>query len=249
MLWGSFGVVHFATLAIAAAMLIGVYYLLKYLPQKARTIVLFCLSMMGIVAVVFNLVRWGTPLEYLPLHMCSISAILLPIVVLTRNRTIGNLLLVWCLGSLLALIFNSEGANFVIPSATFFFFYIPHAFEFGVMIYLFKLGYVKLDYRCIPSTIGLTMGIYTLVHLANLLINHLCLTYNITNPSGNLVQVNYMLSLDHCGNPAMALFYKLIPYDFWYMYAAVIILLIYLPLVYLPQIVRDVKARRAHREG
>ena len=130
MLWGSFGVVHFATLAIAAAMLIGVYYLLKYLPQRARTVVLFCLSLMGIAAVIFNLLKWGTPLEYLSLHMCSISAILLPIVVLTRNRTIGNLLLVWCLGSLLALIFNSEGANFVIPSATFFFFYIPHAFEF-----------------------------------------------------------------------------------------------------------------------
>ena len=245
MLWGSFGVVHFATLVIAAALLIGVYFLLKYLPQKVRTIVLFCLSLMGIAAVIFNLVRWNSPLEYLPLHMCSISAILLPIVVLTRNRTIGNLLLVWCLGSLLAVVVNSEAASFAIPSATFFFFYIPHVFEFGVMIYLFKLGYVKLDYRCIPSTIGLTMGIYTLVHFANLLINDYCVTHNVTNPSGNLVQVNYMFSLDHCGNPAMALFYKLIPFDYWYMYAAVIILLIYLPLVYLPQIVREVKARRA----
>ncbi len=179
MLWGSFGLVHLVTLAIAAVVTVGLYFALKYMPERVRYWTMLAMSLAGIVAIIYNLVAWGSPLEYLPLHMCSISAILLPIAVITKNKYIGNLLLIWCLGSLLALVFNQAQAEYKIPSPAFFIYYIPHVLEFAVMLYLFKFKYVKKDYRTIPASIGLTIGIYTIVHFVNIALNQYYIDHNV----------------------------------------------------------------------
>ena len=64
MIWGTFGVVHFATLLLGAAMVVGLYFLLKKKSSRVQTIVLGVLSFSGIGAILFNLLMWGTPLEY-----------------------------------------------------------------------------------------------------------------------------------------------------------------------------------------
>ena len=107
MKWGSFGVVHFASLAIAALLVVGLYFALKKASLKVKTIVLGVLSFSGIAAIIYNLVTWNSPLEYLPLHLCSLNAMVLPIAVFTRSKTLSNLLLVWSLGALAALVVNS----------------------------------------------------------------------------------------------------------------------------------------------
>ena len=117
--WGTFTPQHIATLLLSAAMIVGLHFLLRKLPQKQQTAILFVLSFAGIAAIVFNLLMWDSPIEYLPLHMCSINAILLPLTVLSRNRVLGSLTLLWCLGAALALIANTGQADFVIPSAAF----------------------------------------------------------------------------------------------------------------------------------
>lgn len=248
MLWGApFQTVHLITLAIAAAVIIGVYFLLKCLPERVRYICILVLSCSGLVAIVYNLIAWGSPLEYLPFHMCSIAAILLPIAVITKNRYVGNLLLVWCLGSILALVFNDAQAGYEILSATFFIYYIPHVFEFAVTIYLFSFGYIKKDYRCIPVTVGVTVGIYTVVHLINLALNHYCAVHNVVDYAGNVLTFNYMFSMEPTTS-IFFLFWKIIPSPYWYMYVAVVILVVYLVVLYLPQIVRAVKNKRASRK-
>lgn len=245
--WGSFGAVHLITLVLAAGIIFGLYFLLRALPEKGRYWTLFALSLAGISAIVFNLVAWGSPLEYLPFHMCSITALLLPVVVLTRSRVVGNLLLVWCLGALLALVMNQAQAEYEIPSATFFFYYIPHVLEFAVTVYLFKFGYVKKDYRCIPTTVGLTMGIYTLVHLINLALNAYLASAGKTDSAGEVLTVNYMFSMDPNGVPLLTLFRQLIPHNYWYMYGAVVVLVAYLVVLYLPGILRAVKERERRK--
>ncbi len=246
MQWGSFGIVHIATLAIAAALIVGVYFLLRCLPERIRYFAILALSCSGLVAIVYNLVAWDSPLEYLPFHMCSILAMMLPITVLTKNRYVGNLLLVWCLGSLLALIINHASAHFVIPSAAFFIYYIPHVFEFGVVIYLFKFGYIKKDYKCIPVTVGATVAIYTVVHLINVALTRYAEANELVDWAGDLLTFNYMFSMTP-DNPVLALFWKVIPRPYWYMYMAVIVLVAYLVVLYLPQIARAVKAKKASR--
>ncbi len=243
--WGApFGIVHLITLAVAAVLIIGFYFLFKYLPERIRYIGLLALSLPGILGIIYNLIAWGSPLEYLPFHMCSIASILLPIAVISLNRHVGNLLLVWCLGSILALIFTDAQAGYEIPSAVFFIYYVPHVFEFAVTIYLFAFGYIKKDYKCIPVTVGLTVAIYTAVHLVNLALNHYCAVNNIVDYEGNVLTFNYMFSMTPTTS-IFQLFWNILPYEYWYMYVAVVILVVYLVVLYLPQIIRAAKEKKA----
>ncbi len=242
MKWGSFGVVHIATLVLAAAIILGLYFALRRVSRKTQTIVLGVLSFAGIAAIIYNLVTWGSPLEYLPLHLCSINAILLPIVVFTRSKTWGNLLLVWCLGALAALVVNMAQAEYELNSWTFVFYYFPHVLEFGIPILLFALGIIEKHPKYILSTIAITMVIYTGVHLCNLGLNRYLAANNVLDYAGNLIQVNYMYSITP-ENPLLTLFWQVIPYEYWYMFMIIPILVVYLGIVYLPQILAKKKRK------
>ena len=243
MKWGSYGPIHLLSLAFAAAAVIGLYFILKNRSMMVKTIVLGILSFSGIAAIIFNLVDWNSPLEYLPRHLCSINALLLPIVVFTRNKQLGNLLLVWCLGALAALVVNQAQADFVVFSATFNFYFFPHVLEFGIPILLFKLKLVELDYKCIGSTLLLTILIYTGIHLCNVGLNAYCEANQILNSAGEVIKVNYMYSMVP-ENPLLALFYQWVPYEYWYLYLIFPIVLVYLVIVYSGQILRAIKAKK-----
>ena len=177
--------------------------------------------------------------------MCSITAILLPIVVLTKSNTVGNILLVWSLGSVLAVVFNNAQANFEILSWTFFFYFVPHILECAVTVYLFSFRYVKLSAKYIPSTIGITAGIYTFVHICNLLINQYCVSNHVVDYAGNVIRVNYMYSLQPTV-PLMEFMWKLIPHEYWYMYVGIVIVAAYLGAIFgILFLVNKLKARKA----
>lgn len=234
MLWGpQFGPTHLLTLLIGAGLIVGLYFLLKKANRKVQIAVLGVLSFSGIAAIVFNLTacsRWGqSPWEYLPLHLCSINAILLPIAVFTRSKTVGNMLLLWSVGALAALLFNRP--DYELTSAAFCFYYFPHVLEFGIPILLFRLGLIEKDAKCIVSTLVLTFAIYTAVHLCNLCINSM----GLISPDGDKIVVNYMYSLV----PEVSLlniFWDIVPHAYWYMLVVFPIVAIYLLVVYAPQI-------------
>jgi len=245
MQWGFFTTTHIITLVLAVAAIFILHYSLRNKSRKTQTLVLLPLSLLGIASTVFNLVAWGNPWENLPLHLCAFNAITLPIVVLTSNKTFGNVLLLWCLGALAALVLNNETASCELLSWTFFFYYFPHVMEFAIPIVLVSLGRVEKDPKCILSSVGLTMLMYTVVHFINVGLNSYFTANNILNPAGNLVFANYMYSLAP-NNPLSELFMKIIPGAYWHMYLAVPILVVYLLLVYSPEIIRFFKKKKAH---
>lgn len=240
MVWGSFGTVHLLSLLLGAGMIIGLYFLLRCFRAKVQIAVLGILSFSGIAAIIFNLVTWGSPYEYLPLHLCSLTALVLPVAVFARSKTLSNLLLLWSLGAVMALVVNTAQANFEICSATFFFYFFPHLLEFGIPILLFRLGLVEKDYRCIASTLLITLCVYTFVHLANVTLNSYFAAYQILNPSGAVVQVNYMYSI-RPENPVLALFWTFLPHPYWYMLPVLLIVLLYLAIIYGKQIIARFK--------
>lgn len=231
MIWGTFTPVHLLTLAAAAGMLVGLYFALRKADPRVQTRVLGGLSLLGIAAIVYNLLAGDNPWKYLPLHLCSVNAMILPAAVFTRNKTLGNLLLVWSLGALTALVLNYDMTNADLFSWKFFFYYFPHVVEFGIPILLFKLGLVKKDPRCVASTLGISMAVYTLVHFLNLA---------VIRYAG--FQANYMFSI-RPNNPLVELFYSLIPVRYWYMYLVLPIVVVYLLGVYAPQILRALRVR------
>lgn len=244
MKWGSFGPVHIATLILGAAMMVGLYYILKKRSKKVQTWVLGILSLYCVAAVTFDLVRWGSPLEYLPLHLCSINALMLPLAVFSRNKVLCNLLLVWSLGAGAALLINTAQANYILFSDVFCFFFFSHVLEFGIPILLFKLGLAQKDPKCIGSTMLISIGIYTMVHFINLGINAYCAANQILDYAGNVIKVNYMYSL-WTDNALLGVFYKLVPHPYWYMYLIFPIVALYLVLVYAPQMI-SVGRRKKH---
>ena len=244
MLWGSFGAAHILSLCLGAGIIVGLYFLLRRFSAKTQTIVLGILSFSGIAAIIYNLVTWGSPYEYLPLHLCSLTAMVLPVAVFTRSNVLGNLLLLWSLGAVMALVVNTAQANFEIFSATFAFYFFPHLLEFGIPILLIALGLVKKDMKCIGSTLLITLGVLILVHLANVALNSYFAANQILDPSGTLIQVNYMYTLQP-ENPVLELCWSLIPYPFWYMMPVVLIVLVYLGFVYLKQIIVCFKKKAA----
>lgn len=229
MIWGNFTLTHILSLVAAAALVAALYVVLKNASQKVQLAVLGVLSFSGIAAIIYNLVTWGVPLEYLPLHLCSLNALLLPVVVFTRNKTMGNLLLLWSLGALVALILNYDMAEAKLFDAPFCFYYFPHVLEFGIPILLFKLGLVEKDVRCIGSTIVITMVSYTLIHFVNVALN------SHYAAIGSETVANYMFSVQP-SNPLLALFYALIPFEYWYMYMVIPVVAVYLLAVYAPQL-------------
>jgi hypothetical protein len=128
-------------------------------------------------------------------------------------------------------------------SMPFCFYYCPHVLEFGIPIILFKLGLIKKDFKCIPSTLVITLGIFIAVHFVNLALNSYCATNNITDYAGNLIQVNYMFTMFHDNIPLLTTFYAIIPHPFWYMLFVLPIIAIYLVIVYLPQIIGHFKLK------
>lgn len=240
MKWGFFTATHILTLVFAAGLIVGMHYVLRRLNRKVQTAVLGVLSFLGIAAIVYNLLMWGSPLEYLPLHLCSLNAMVLPVAVFTRNKTLGNLLLVWCLGAVAALVMNTAMAEAALLSWPFFFYYFPHVMEVGIPILLFTLGHIKKEPKCIVSTVAITMACYTVIHFINLGINNYCAANQILNSAGEVIKVNYMYSI-FPDNPLVALFQQLIPGTYWHMYLAVPIVVVYLLCIYAPELFRKKK--------
>ena len=86
MVWGTFSVTHIVSLILGAGIIVGLYFLLKRLSEKKQVIILGLLSLFGMAAIIYNLLRWNSPLEYLPLHLCSLNALILPFAVFFKNR-------------------------------------------------------------------------------------------------------------------------------------------------------------------
>ena len=231
MAWGTFGAAHIISLILAVVLNVGVYYILKKPSPKVQVAVLGILSLWGIGAIIFNLITAELIIEYLPLHLCSFGAMVLPITVLTRNKVLSNLTLLWALGAAMALIVNHSIAHAKIGGLIFCFYYFPHVFEAGIPILLFKLGLCKLDSKCIFSTIGISAALYTAVHLFNATVNSYCLEHELVDYTGRIIDINYMYSVMP-DNPLLDLFYSWIPKPFWYMLPAIPIVAIYLGAIY-----------------
>lgn len=243
MTWGFFSIGHIVSLILAIGIIASLYFALKKASDRAKITVLGILSFAGIGAIIYNLIVWSSPLEYLPLHLCSLNAMVLPFAVFTRNKTLNNLLLLWSLGALFALVINVSVSSVEIFSWTFVFYYFPHVLELGIPILMFLLGLAKKDVKCIISTVGITIGAYTVIHFINLWINSYAIKNNIVDWAGNVIKVNYMYSI-YPDNPLLSLFYSIIPHQYWYMYLAVLVVILYLGLIYLNDIIALIKNKR-----
>lgn len=237
--WGSFGKTHIATLIIAVLINVALFLILRKLSRKKQILILFILSFSGMAAIIYNLVTYNSPWEYLPLDLWALNAILLPFAVLFRRKWSCNLLLLWSLGSYVALILNASMASAKLFSWPFFFYYFPHVLGAGIPLILFALKLVDRDFRTIKSTLAITFTVYTVIHFINVAIN----SAGIVGPTGELIHVNYMFSIAPT-NSLLNFFYLVIPSSYWYMLLAIPVIIIYLGWWYLPELLEYRRRRK-----
>ena len=233
MAWGHFSIAHCVSLLAAAMLFAGLYFGLRKASERLQTVILGILSFSGIVALLHNWIRWGD----LPLQLCSLTAMLLPILVFTKNDVIGNLLLLWSVGAGLALVYNTNTANAPIFGLAFNLYYFPHVMEFSIPWLMLLLGKVKKRLFCVGTTLGITVAVYTLVHFANLRLEATGASY-----------YNYMYSMGPTTSLAKRL-WDILPCRYWYMYLALPFLLVLLMAVYAPQwkaALKDRREKKAH---
>jgi uncharacterized membrane protein YwaF len=240
--WGSFGKIHIATLIFAVVFNLLLFLVLKNKRRKFQIISLFLISFAGIAAIAYNFIDSGSLYESLPLEFWALNALILPLAVLFRKKWICNLSLIWSLGSILALVFNSEMARVKVFTWGFFFYYMPHVLCAGIPLILFGLRLVSLDFKTIKSTLLITLAAYTFTHFVNVAIN----SAEFVNAAGEIIKVNYMNSV-YPTNKFFNFLYIILPSPYWYMFLTLPIIFFFLIWWYLPDMLDYLRTTKGLR--
>ena len=242
-LWGSFTPVHIATLILAVLIPIGLHYALRGAKKEIQTAVLFIISLIGPFSLIYDIVLWGlptSPLLYLPLHICSYNALLTPILVLTKNKFLGNLLPLFSVGAAFALLFNSIQANYSLTTLVFLSYFLSHTIGTCLPFLMVSLGHVEISTKQILPCLGGTLGIYTVSYFLNkVIIQH----FETTGQIDYIPYINYMFSIYPQGNPMLELFWSIIPYEYFYMLMVMPIVVLCFLAMNLPYFIRKAKHR------
>lgn len=226
MLWGTFSTVHISTLVFALIFIVIMFNILVDKSRKAQILSLFLISLVLSGLVIYNAITSENIQDDLPLNLWSLSALLLPYAVLTRQKWCCNLLILWPIQSLISLIFNYDKADMNVISSEFIVYFFTHVLVFSIPLLLFWLKLVNRDHKYIKFSLIFTALTYTGVHFANIALG-----------------TNYLYSMSPVGNELFAFFRTIFPFDYWYMYLAIPILYVYLVWWYLPEML-DYRRKR-----
>ena len=159
----------------------------------------------------------------LPLHLCNINLMLLPIAVLTRN----NYLKSFCfytgpIGALMGLLMppvGFDGYSLLLPRVCGF--YVTHLAVLVSCIALASLGLYRPGFRKFPAAILSIIAVDLAVFAVNM----------ILRLSGIFAYANYFYNISTDGNAILDLFYNVIPIPFLYQLGCFLILIPYMCIV------------------
>lgn len=234
-----FNAVYFCTFGFFIALLVVSSLLLKNKPEKTRRTVLAVACI--ITAVGFFVYKYflSIDVEYdqvayasmggfnwwgeLPLHMCNINMILIPIAVWRKNRALMSFnFFTGTLGATMALLMPSMGfAGYPLFMPRLIGFWGTHFMVLIESIALITYGLYRPTFKDVPKTL-LTIVIVTFcIFLIDLFIRTTGL-----NP-----RANYFFAMETEGNPVLNIFHNLVPIPFVYLIPCLLIIAPYMCLI------------------
>ena len=234
-----FNAVYFCTFGFFIALLVVSSLLLKNKPEKTRRTVLAVACI--ITAVGFFVYKYflSIDVEYdqvayasmggfnwwgeLPLHMCNINMILIPIAVWRKNRALMSFnFFTGTLGATMALLMPSMGfASYPLFMPRLIGFWGTHFMVLIESIALITYGLYRPTFKDVPKTL-LTIVIVTFcIFLIDLFIRTTGL-----NP-----RANYFFAMETEGNPVLNIFHNLVPIPFVYLIPCLLIIAPYMCLI------------------
>ena len=213
------------TVLVAACLVTFVgYFIYKYMLSLDADYNVITANMGG-----FN--WWGE----LPLQLCNINMLLIPVAVLKKNRAMMSFsFFVGPLGALMALIMPGNGFNgysLLLPRMLGY--YGTHFMIFIEGLALACFGLYRPRLRDLPRTVLTILLISLTVFVIDLLLRW----------SGLHPKANYFFAVETEGNFLLERFHRLLPYPYLFLMPSLLILLPYMLLVTLPFELAD-RARR-----
>ena len=242
-----FNPVYLCTFAFFIALLVISSILLKNKPEKTRRIVL-CTACI-ITAIGFFVYKYflSIDLEYdqvayasmggfnwwgeLPLHMCNVNMLLIPIGVWRKNRSLLSFsFYTGTLGASMALLMPSMGfAGYPIFMPRMIGFWGTHFMVLIEGIAIVSYGLYRPTFKDLPKTV-LTVVIVTFcIFLIDVFIRTTGL-----NP-----RANYFFAMETEGNPLLNIFHNLVPIPFVYLIPCLLIMVPYMSLITLGFVIAD----------
>ena len=162
---------------------------------------------------------WGE----LPLHLCNINLLLIPIAVLTGKRPLLSFcFFVGPLGALMALIMPGngfDGYSLLLPRMLGY--YGTHFVIVIAALAIGTFGLYRPRFRDLPPMVLTLLAVALVVFGINLLLR----------ASGLHPKANYFYSVETEGNPLLELFFRFIPFPFLYLLPSTLIIALYSSLI------------------
>ena len=245
MIINAFNPVYFGLLALIVLTVVVLTIIFKDRSEQARGRLIIGISIFNIIFyVIYKILLYvrtpGLPdtyifvsLKELPLHLCNISLILLPISVkFNLKKLMGYCFFVAPLGAVFALTFPSDGFyNTSIFAPHMLGFYGTHAIIIVTGILLVTLGLYSPRFKDIPSLCLAIVILSVVVFGINILIFY---------TTG--VRANYFYTVTPEGISILELFWSWLPVPYLYLSFAMVILFVYIAIIMIPiSIVRAAK--------
>ena len=178
---------------------------------------------------------WGE----LPLQLCNINMILIPIAVLRKSRPLQCFcFFIAPLGAMMALLMPGNGfSGYSLLLPRMLGYYGTHFMIVIEGLAIACFGLYRPRYRDLPRAVLAAILIAICIFLFNMLLRW----------SGLHPKANYFFSVETEGNFLLEIFYKWIPYPFLYLLPSIGILGIYMVLVTFPFAIAD-RIRRKRQE-
>jgi uncharacterized membrane protein YwaF len=180
---------------------------------------------------------WGE----LPLQLCNINMIIIPIAVLKKNRSLMCFgFFLGPLGALMALLMPGngfDGYSLLLPRMLGY--YGTHFMVVIEGLALASFGLFRPKFRDLPKAALAVLVIAFVIFLLNLLLRW----------TGLHPKANYFFSVETEGNFLLELFHSWLPFPFLYLLPCIVILGVYMLLVTIPFELADRMAVRAGGKG
>ncbi len=180
---------------------------------------------------------WGE----LPLQLCNINMIIIPIAVLKKNRSLMCFgFFLGPLGALMALLMPGngfDGYSLLLPRMLGY--YGTHFMVVIEGLALASFGLFRPKFRDLPKAALAVLVIAFVIFLLNLLLRW----------TGLHPKANYFFSVETEGNFLLELFHSWLPFPFLYLLPCIVILGVYMLLVTIPFELADRRAARAGGKG
>ena len=176
---------------------------------------------------------WGE----LPLHLCNINMLLIPVAVLTGSRPLkGFCFFVAPLGALMALLMPGTGfSGYSLLLPRMLGYHGTHCMVLLEGLALASFGLYRPRFRDLPGVVLMILAIAFGIFLIDMAIRL----------SGLNPKANYFFAVETEGNALLELFYRLIPFPFLYLLPCTGILVPYMLLITLPFAIADRKREKS----